>query len=123
MAPSWGCRGYGRCASAGCCTCGPRVGGAANRLGRRASALPRLRRPPGAETESRGVVYGDVRLLRGRKGVAMKSDSTAAGYLGFDLITAKLRSVVADLVDLIRTRRFDVAGIERTSDRSDEYVT
>ena len=64
-----------------------------------------------------------MRLLRGRKGVAMEADLTTAGQLGFDLDNASgSRRPVADLIDLVGARGIDVAWVERTGGRSDEDV-
>jgi hypothetical protein len=81
-----------------------------------------LRLPTGAQSERGCDVDGDVRLLRGRKGVAVKTDATAAGQFGFHLIVTKFRSIVANLVDLVGALRLDVAWVERAGDGSDEDV-
>ena len=52
----------------------------------------------------------------------MKADATAAGQLGFDLIAGEIRGVVADLIDLVGARSFDVVQVERAGDGSDEDV-
>src|SRR6202022_2070978 len=79
--------------------------------------------PAGAQTQCRGDVDRDVRLLRGGKGVAMKADTTAAGQLRFYLIASEIRGVVGNLIDLIGAWSLDVARVERAADRSDEDVS
>ena len=81
-----------------------------------------LRLPAGAQTECRGDVDGDVRLLRGGKGVAVEADATAAGQLGFYLIASEVRGVVADLGDLVGAWSLDVVQVEGPGDGSDEDV-
>ncbi len=52
----------------------------------------------------------------------MEADAAAAGELGFNFVTGEVRGVVADLVDLVRARSFDVVEVEGAGDGSDEDV-
>ena len=64
-----------------------------------------------------------VRLLRGGKGVAVKADATTTGQLRFYPIASEIRGVVANLIDLVGARSFDVGRVKRAGDGSDENVS
>jgi hypothetical protein len=69
-----------------------------------------------------GEVDRDVRMLRSRKSIAVETHAPAAGEFRLDVVTRKVRAIIADAIDLIRARTLDVIQIERSGHGHNENV-
>src|SRR5262249_51366208 len=64
-----------------------------------------------------------MRLLCGWKGVAMEADTTCRCQLSFHIIAGQFCSIVAGMIHLFATRRFNIRNIEHTGDGSNKNIS